>query len=210
MLNTRIIFSDHPDSCNEAAAALLRGELVAFPTDTVYGLAVPVNSTTGIDMLYAAKGRDSNKAIAVLIADLSDLAYLTPGISSKALHLAKQFWPGPLTLIVPKLPTLPSNLSALPTVGVRIPNHPFARALLRITGALATTSANISNQESPTTARQVFDQLNGRIHLIVDGGRTPGGMSSTVVNCVSDDLAILRQGPISLADIQKVLGENPT
>jgi len=107
-----------------------------------------------------------------------------------------------LTVIIPKQPTLPESVSAIDTVGVRVPDHETARALLRAAGPMAVTSANISGQPSPSTAQEVFEQLGGRIDLIIDGGTTPGGVPSTLVDCTGNELKVLREGPISLEEIR--------
>ncbi|HKY52851.1 MAG TPA: L-threonylcarbamoyladenylate synthase, partial [Anaerolineales bacterium] len=122
-------------------------------------------------------------------------------ISDIVRRLASRFWPGPLTIILPKKPTLPEAVSATDTVGVRIPDHPVARSLLRATGPMAVTSANISGHSSASTAQEVFNQLNRRIELIIDGGRTPGGVPSTLVDCTGKEIKVLREGPISLEQI---------
>jgi L-threonylcarbamoyladenylate synthase len=180
------------------------GGLVAFPTDTVYGLAAPASSASGIERLFQAKDRSAAKAIAVLVGSLEQLEWVTASASPLALRLAECYWPGPLTLVVARHPSLPENLSPLPTVGVRMPAHEVALALLRLSGPLATTSANLSGGANPITAQEVMVQLEGRVDLVLDGGPTPGGVPSTVVDCTTPDLRILRAGPLSLADLQKV------
>ena len=200
-MKTLLLPASHPQAIPTAMEILSSGGLVAFPTDTVYGLGAMVNHPTGIARLYEAKARSINKAIAVLIGNLSQLAQLTPGLTVPAQRLAGRFWPGALTLVVPKHPQLPDNLSSLPTVGVRMPDHPFARALLVITGPLATSSANISGETNTVSAQQVMEQLDGRIELILDGGLIPSGMPSTVIDCTQDPPIILRQGAISAKDI---------
>jgi L-threonylcarbamoyladenylate synthase len=200
-MNTLFISTDHPDAVKIALEILSGGGLVAFPTDTVYGVAALVNHPMGIDRLYEAKSRSANKAIAVLLGDLKQLNQLTTGLTLPAQRLAQRFWPGALTLIVPRHPNLPENLSPLPTVGVRMPDHAFARALMIISGPLATSSANISGETNTLTADQVKDQLDGRIELILDGGPVPGGVPSTVVDCTQDPPRILRQGGISAEDV---------
>ena len=147
---------------------------MAFPTDTVYGVGVLAFDQVAVRNIYKAKDRPVEKAIPILIGDVDDLVKVTIAIPEIALKLAARFWPGPLTLVVPKHPALSATVSAGPTIGVRIPNHPLARALLRMAGPMAVTSANISGQPSPTTAIEVFAQLGGRIALILDGGVTPG------------------------------------
>lgn len=200
-MDTKIIPTDHPDALTLALQILAGGGLVAFPTDTVYGIAASVNRTEGIDLLYEAKFRSPNKAIAVLIGDLEQLQYLTPGLSPSARQLAERFWPGALTLVVEKHPNLPANLSPLPTVGVRMPDHAFARALIRAAGPLATSSANISGESNSLTAQHVYEQLSGRISLILDGGPAQGGVPSTVVDCLQDPPRILRLGAITAEEL---------
>jgi L-threonylcarbamoyladenylate synthase len=118
-----------------------------------------------------------------------------------AVKLASRFWPGPLTLVVPKNSNLPEAVSATATVAVRVPDHEVARAILRSAGPMAVTSANISGQPSPVTADEVFAQLGGRIELIINGGKTPGGMPSTLVDCTGNEPTILRDGPISMTEL---------
>jgi len=120
-------------------------------------------------------------------------------------RLAGHFWPGPLTLVVARHPSLPDNLSPLPTVGVRMPDHPVALMLLNRAGPLAVTSANVSGAPSASSAQEVFDQLQGRIPLVLDGGPTPGGVPSTVVDCTGSEPMILRQGPITMDQLLEAL-----
>ena len=205
-MQTEIIPADENQSMRRALETLRKGGLVAFPTDTVYGLGTLAFDGKAVESIYLAKDRPVEKAIPVLIGDVSDLKKISDDVPDVARRLASRFWPGPLTVIVPKKPTLPEAVSATSTVGVRIPNHPVARALLRTAGPMAVTSANISGQPSPSTAQEVFDQLSGRIELIVDGGRTPGGLPSTLVDCSGGAIKILREGPISLEQILSALG----
>jgi L-threonylcarbamoyladenylate synthase len=204
-MHTRIILASDPQAIDQAIQTLESGGLVAFPTDTVYGLAARVSDPAGIDRLYAVKGRDSAKAIPVLLSSPDELAQVTAGMNAIARRLARRFWPGPLTLVVPRHPNLPENLSNLATIGVRMPDHAVALALLRCSGPLAVTSANQSGGENSCTAQEVQAQLSGRIELILDGGQTPGGLPSTVVDCTGAEPAILRQGPITAADMQRAL-----
>jgi L-threonylcarbamoyladenylate synthase len=201
-MKTECISADHPNAIRHAVDVLRNDGLVAFPTDTVYGLAAPVNNAESIDRLYVVKGRNNTKAIAVLLGDRNQLSEVAIDLSAPAQKIARDFWPGPLTLIVPRHPSLPDILAPLPTIGVRIPNHPIALALLNAAGPLAVTSANISGANNTLTARQVMKQLKGRIHLIIDGGRAPGGIPSTVVDCTTPELEILREGPISLKQLK--------
>ncbi len=188
-----------------ALTTLNNGGILAFPTDTVYGLGALAFDNAAIENIYTAKNRPIEKAIPILIGDLSDLDQVADNIPSMALRFAARFWPGPLTCIVPKKQALPLAVSATHTVAVRIPNHPDAQALLRAAGPMAVTSANISGQPSPSTAEEVHLQLNGRIPLILDGGTTPGGVPSTLVDCTGKEPVLLRDGPISLADLLSAL-----
>ena len=189
-----------------ALEVLQSGDIVAFPTDTVYGVGSLAFDNAAIESIYTAKDRPIEKAIPILIGDLSDLEKVGMNIPEMALRFAARFWPGPLTCIVPKQPTLPAAVSATATVAVRIPDHPDALTLLRAAGPMAVTSANISGGENPTTAQEVFDQLNGRIPLILDGGKTPGGIPSTLVDCTGESPKILREGPLSLENLISALG----
>ena len=207
VMKTKILRASSPDSMTLALDILEGGGLVAFPTDTVYGLGALVFDGAAVESIYAAKDRPVEKAIPVLIGDPDDLAKVALEVPEMAARLAARFWPGPLTLVLPKRPDLPEAVSATQTVGVRLPDHAAARALLRLAGPMAVTSANISGQASPSTAEEVFAQLGGRIALILDGGKTPGGLPSTVVDCVGAEPKILREGPITRDEILSVLGE---
>jgi L-threonylcarbamoyladenylate synthase len=205
-MKTDILMSQDPLAQVRALAVLRRGGLVAFPTDTVYGVGALAFDAAAVSSIYTAKDRPVEKAIPVLVADPADLAKISQELSQAAVRLANRFWPGSLTLVVRKHPDLPEAVSATSTVGVRVPDHPVARALLRAAGPMAVTSANLSGQPSPSTAQEVFAQLGGRIALIIDGGKTPGGVPSTVVDCVCAKPQILRAGPVSEAEIWAVLG----
>jgi len=188
-----------------ALRILKSGGIVAFPTDTVYGLGALAFNNAAIESIYTAKDRPIEKAIPILIGDLDDLDQIADDIPNMALRFAARFWPGPLTCIVPKKQTLPLAVSATSTVAVRIPDHHDARALLRAAGPMAVTSANISGWASPSTAQEVYEQLNGRIPLILDGGKTKSGVPSTLVDCTGQGPVVLREGPISLAELMTVL-----
>jgi L-threonylcarbamoyladenylate synthase len=204
-MRTEILPAEQPESLHRALSVLQSGGLVAFPTDTVYGVGALAFDAIAIEGIYAAKDRPIEKAIPILIGGPEDLDKVTAALPPLAGKLAARFWPGPLTLVVPKKPSLPDIVSAAPTVGVRVPDHPVARALLRAAGPMAVTSANLSGQPSPRTAGDVMRQLNGRIPLVLDGGETPGGLSSTVVDCLGAEPVILREGPISWEDMAFVL-----
>lgn len=185
---------------------LKQGGIVAFPTDTVYGVGALAFDNAAIESIYTAKDRPLEKAIPILIGDLNDLETVGINIPDMALRLAARFWPGPLTCIIPKKHTLPPAVSATSTVAVRIPDHPHALALLRAAGPMAVTSANISGAASPISAQEVFEQLNGRIPLILDGGETPGGIPSTLVDCTGETPVILREGPVTMENLISALG----
>jgi len=204
-METIIFPADREEAIPRALELLKRGSLVAFPTDTVYGVGALAFDAKAVESIYAAKDRPVEKAIPILIGGSEDLDKVTSELTPTAAKLSARLWPGPLTLVVPKHPNLPEVVSATPTVGVRVPDHPVARTLLRVAGPMAVTSANISGEASPRTAEEVSRQLNGRIPLILDGGETPGGVPWTVVNCLGTEPVILREGPITMKDIQFIL-----
>ena len=196
-----------PADIAQAVDVLRRGGIVAFPTDTVYGVGADVRQPEAIAALYEVKERPLSKAIPVLLARAEDLCSVAREVPKSAWRLAEQFWPGALTLVVRRSPSLPSILTAEgPTVAVRVPDHPVVRALIEGLGApLAATSANISGQPSSVTADDVLAQLGGRIALILDGGPCPGGRSSTVVDLTTTPPRVLRPGPISAEQIRAAL-----
>jgi L-threonylcarbamoyladenylate synthase len=204
-MKTEVLRADHTSAIEHAVDVLKHGGLVVFPTDTVYGLAALPFKGEYVEGLFSAKGRNNSRAIALLIGDYADLPKVVDHFDETSTRLAHRFWPGPLTLVVPKLTGLPEALSQDGTIGVRMPDHPIALALLRQIGPLAVTSANISGQENANTAEEVYRQLNGRIHLILDGGRSSGGVPSTVISCAGASMTILREGPISLKAIEAAL-----
>ena len=204
-MNTEVLKAEHPVALQHAVDVLNHGGLIVFPTDTVYGLASLPSRTEYIERLYIVKGRNSSRAIALLLSGMQELVLVTTQVNQTALQLAKKFWPGPLTLITARHPSLPKILSPEPTIGVRVPDHPLALELLRLTGPLAVTSANLSGKESALSAEEAMAQLDGRVHLVLDGGRSPGGIPSTVVDCTTPEPVILRPGPITEAEIRKVL-----
>ncbi len=204
---TEIISLSHPDVFSQAAAVIQADGIVAFPTDTVYGIGVSAFNRKAIEKIYNVKGRSHLKAIPILVGDVEDLAQITLPIPLYIQQIIDNFWPGALTLVLPLLPELPSNLSPRPTVGLRLPDHDQVQRLLREIGPLAATSANLSGEPSALTANEVLQQLDGRIDLILDGGPVPGGQASTVLDCSGEKLKVLREGPISLAAIHQVINE---
>ncbi len=185
----------------------MRGGLISFPTDTVYGLGCEVWNSAAIERIYTVKDRSELKAVPVLLPSASALTEVVLPPGPAVLELAQQYWPGPLTLVLKRQPELPQQLSSNDTLGVRVPDHPFALELLASTGPLAVTSANRSGAPPARTAAQVAESLGDRIDLIVDGGRTPGGVASTVVDLTSGTPRLLRPGPIELGEIEQLLSQ---
>lgn len=202
LIETQYLDAHQPEAI-EAAAALLRGgRLVVFPTDTVYGLGVHAFDPAAIEQLYRVKERPLDKGIPVLLADLDDLHQVAQAVPPSAQRLIERFWPGPLTLIVPRHADLPSIIAPDNTVAVRVPDHPIARSLIRAAGgAVAASSANHSGQPTARNAREAMDDLNGRVAAILDGGPSPGELASTIVDCTKAALQIVRVGPLSAAEI---------
>jgi L-threonylcarbamoyladenylate synthase len=196
-------------AATSAAARTLRdGGLVAFPTETVYGLGADAANADAVARLYRAKGRPAFNPLIVHVGDLA-AAQGIACFDATALALADAFWPGPLTLVLPKAPRCPVAelaTAGLDTIAIRVPAHPVARDILRgFGGALVAPSANLSGHVSPTTAAHVQSDLSGRIDLIVDGGPVEVGVESAIVGCFASP-ALLRPGGIPRADIERVLG----
>jgi L-threonylcarbamoyladenylate synthase len=204
-MKTIILPTSAPNAIQTALETLHAGELIAFPTDTVYGIGTFAFNAAGATKIYTAKQRPPDKALPILLGDVNQIPLVAVNLPEAALKLAAHFLPGALTLVVPKHPDIPDEVSSLDTIGIRIPDHDFARALLNAAGPMAVTSANISGAISPVDAEAVYRQLNGSLPLILDGGRTAGGTSSTVVDCTRPEIRILREGPIPLQDLLSVL-----
>ena len=194
----------------ETAGRILReGGLVAFPTETVYGLGANALDAKASARIYAAKGRPSDNPLIVHIARLKSLESIVREVPEKAGILAEAFWPGPLTIILPKGDLVPLSVTGgLDTVAVRMPDHEIALALIRAgSGFVAAPSANTSGRPSPTTAQHVRDDLDGRIDMIIDGGSVDIGVESTIVDLTEDVPTVLRPGYISLEMLRDVIGE---
>ncbi|MFL5383525.1 MAG: L-threonylcarbamoyladenylate synthase [Longimicrobiaceae bacterium] len=193
----------------EAARVLREGGLVAFPTETVYGLGAHALDPAAVERIYRAKGRPAYNPLIVHVAGVDAARALSSAWPAAADRLAERFWPGPLTLVVPKAASIPDAVSAgLATVGVRVPAHPVAHALLEAAGIpLAAPSANRSSHVSPTTAEHVRRSLDGRIDLILDAGPTPVGIESTVLSLAGPVPTVLRPGSISIDALREVLGD---
>ena len=202
---TRLIDQTDPAALPDAVAILRKGGVVSFPTDTVYGIGGLAGSSPAIDRLFSIKGRAFDKPVPVMIGRMDQLELIASSIPPAAHRLAEKFWPGPLTLVLPKRPELPVKLTSLSGVGVRIPDHEFTLALLEQCGPLAVTSANRSGAPETHSASEVLEQLDGSLELVVDGGHSPGGTASTVVDLSGSRARILREGPITQQMIDQVL-----
>jgi len=206
-LTTKILAASHAAAA-EAARRLLQGGLVAFPTETVYGLGADATHPEAIARLYRAKGRPSFNPLIAHVHDLAGAKRIAR-FDAVACRLAEAFWPGPLTLVLPKTPDCAVATLAtagLDTVAVRMPSHAVARDILRELGRpIVAPSANRSGHVSPTTAAHVQSDLDGRIDLIVDGGPVPVGVESTIVGCFEQPM-LLRPGGLSRSAIERVLG----
>jgi L-threonylcarbamoyladenylate synthase len=199
----------NPDGLREAVSALRSGDLVAFPTETVYGLGADALNSDAVQKVFQAKGRPSDNPLIVHVASLEIAWHFMAEISEKGSHLANHFWPGPLTLVAKRKSMVPDIVTAgLDTVAIRIPNHPVTMELLKIFGGgIVGPSANISGRPSPTSAEHVYDDLHGKIDIILDAGPTTIGMESTVIDVTIDPPVILRIGGLSREEIEKEIGE---
>jgi L-threonylcarbamoyladenylate synthase len=183
---------------------LHKGGVVAFPTDTVYGLGADAFNSTAVERIYEIKNRPKHQKLPLLIADVGSLTTLAKPIPEIAWFLARRFWPGGLTLVLPKADTLPAYLASGPTIAVRVPDHPVCLALIQqLENPIIGTSANISGQPAALTAEEVGKQLGGKIDFIINGGKCPGGKESTVVDATREPPIILRQGIIPSDEINK-------
>lgn len=192
---------------SRAADCLRRGGLVAFPTETVYGLGVHALDRAAVRRLFDAKGRPSNDPLIVHVARFDDARQLASEVPPIAVTLAQRFWPGPLTLVVHRSSAVPSEVTAgLDTVAIRIPAHPIAHALLTASGLpVAAPSANRFSRPSPTRASHVLEDLNGRIDMVLDGGPTDVGVESTVLDLTSVPPTVLRPGAVGIEALREVI-----
>ena len=187
---------------------LQKGGVIAFPTDTVYGLGADAFNSTAVENIYEIKNRPKHRQLPLLIADVERLMTLADPIPEIAWFLARRFWPGGLTLVLPKTDSLPAYLAPGPTIAVRVPDHPVCLALIqRLGNPIIGTSANISGQPAALTANEVEQQLGEKIDFIINGGNCPGGKESTVVDVTHESLIILRQGIIPADEIDKAYKE---
>lgn len=194
---------------SKASDLIKKGEIVAFPTETVYGLGANAFNDKAIQKIFVAKGRPSDNPLIVHISDLKQLNELVEFVPKKAKLLMKKYWPGPLTIVMKKSSLVPLSITAgLNTVAVRMPSNKIALELIKKAGfPLAAPSANSSTKPSPTMAKHVLDDLDGKIPLILDGGNCEIGVESTVVGLVSEKPILFRPGKITIEELTKVLGE---
>lgn len=210
-METRVVKIDIKNIDTEAiedAGRIIRdGGLVAFPTETVYGLGGDAFNPRSSQKIYAAKGRPSDNPLIVHIADLSDLGKVAKEIPDAVYKVAKAFWPGPLTMILKKVDNLPKETTGgLDTVAVRMPVHPVALDFIRAAGGfVAAPSANLSGKPSPTSSKYVIEDMFGRIEMIIDGGDSDIGLESTIIDMTSEEPMILRPGFITQDDLLRVL-----
>ena len=205
--DTRVLAPDG-EALQLAARLFQEGELVAFPTETVYGLGANALDAEAVLRIFQAKGRPADNPLIVHIWSEDQLGPLCE-VTEAARRLMAAYWPGPLTLLLPKKAAVPDTVTAgLPSVGVRMPSHPVAREMLRVCGLpIAAPSANLSTRPSPTTAAHVYEDMNGRIPLILDGGACEVGVESTVLDMTGDIPTVLRPGAITPEMIAKVAGD---
>jgi len=205
----RVLKADAEGALAEAVAVLRGGGLVAYPSDTVYGLGAAASNERAVARTFAVKGRLSEKALSLLLADAGDMAPLCAEVPATAKLLAERFWPGPLTLVLRRPPAFQSAaLGGGDKIALRVPDHPFLRALTRALGEpLTGTSANRSGRPSCRTAREVQRELGDAVDLIIDGGPSRVGQESTVIDITTDVLKMLREGAISRREVERALGQ---
>ncbi len=210
-METQIIKVDNSDDSGiiKAAQLIKAGEVVAFPTETVYGLGANGLDAAASAKIYEAKGRPSDNPLILHIDNIKMLPMITDRAPQMALKIMAAFCPGPITVIVPKKDTVPDKITGgLSTVGVRMPDNDIARKLINLSGMpIAAPSANLSGRPSPTTAEAVYDDLNGRIPLILDGGASDFGVESTIVDCTEDVPVILRPGAVTREMLEEIFTE---
>jgi len=193
----------------QAAKIIKSGNLVAFPTETVYGLGANALDSKSVKKIFIAKGRPSDNPLIIHISDIADLKMLVDYIPNTAHELINKFWPGPLTLVLKKSKRVPKiTTGGINTVAVRMPKNKIAQALIRETGVpIAAPSANISGRPSPTTSEHVSNDLDGRISMIIDGGKTKIGIESTVIDLSRKTPMLLRPGGVTLEELQCIIGK---
>lgn len=201
-------FIDIQQQIESGITILRQGGLVAYPTDTVYGLGASLKLPQSVARIYEVKGRSPNSPLPLLLADVSQIAEVAGKVPPSAWCFIRNFFPGALTLVLPKSGSVPAVITGGGnSVAVRIPDHPVPLALIKGLGVpIVGTSANISGRPSPLTAEEVSAQLGGKIDLIIDGGRCPGGKESTIVDVTGETPVIRREGAISKEELRRVCG----
>lgn len=203
------ITTEYDEALSESARLIGEGEVVGIPTETVYGLAANAFDENAVKKIFKAKGRPSDNPLIVHISDMSELPALVSEIPEKVKIMAKKFWPGPLTMIMKKSELVPYVTSGnLDTVAVRMPKSKYARDIIKACGVpLAAPSANLSGSPSPTNAKYVFDDMNGRIPLIIDGGSCEIGLESTVISFAGEKPVLFRPGGVTVEEMTELIGE---
>lgn len=209
MLQTEIYSLNDFDAAVLAASdALKKGKIVAFPTETVYGLGASIADEKAIAQIYRAKGRMPEKPLSVLVSSIGDAEKTVAELPKSARQLAEEFWPGPLTMILKKSSAISTLITAgKSTVGVRVPAHPAALEIVRRAGPLACPSANLSGRREPKTAADVLEDLDGKIDLLIDGGKTALQAPSTIIDLTATPPKILRRGGLDIEKIKECIGE---
>ncbi len=209
MLNTQQLSAMTPADIECAAQLLKQGQLVAIPTETVYGLAADATQPEAVKQIFSAKGRPANHPLIVHLGSAEQLSEWATDIADEAYQLAQAFWPGPLTMLLPKAEHVsPVVTGGLDTIGIRVPAHPVLLEILKAHRlAVAAPSANPYKKLSPTSAQQVLDGLNGKLAAVLDGGECQHGLESTIVDLTSKPFRVLRAGPITASELSAVLGQ---
>ncbi|MEO9310017.1 MAG: L-threonylcarbamoyladenylate synthase [Nitrososphaera sp.] len=198
-----------PQKIREAAKLIRRGKLVAFPTETVYGIGANALNSAAVKKIFEVKGRPPDNPLIIHIYDKDDILFLTKNVPRTAQKLIDMFWPGPLTIVLKKSEIVPQAVTGgLDTVAVRMPANKIAQLLIKEAGVpIAAPSANLAGRPSPTVARHVFDDLGGKVDLIIDGGKTKIGIESTVIDVTGKRPMLLRPGGVTLEQLQKAIGK---
>lgn len=207
MKSPKILSVNQSSAISEAIKVLSKDGLIVFPTDTLYGLACSPHSEVALKKIYAAKHRNPTKAIPILIGRIEHLREIVTSIPDEAQSLIDAYWPGKLTLVLPKQKKLSRLLSATDTIAVRMPAHPFAQALLQSSSPLAVTSANLSDHKNHAFPEEILSELGEDIGLFIDGGKLESTIPSTIVDCSVQPPKVLREGAISKEDIQALISQ---
>ncbi len=209
-VKSTLLLKEDWQSLEKAAAIINRGGLVAFPTETVYGLGADATNAEAVKSIFSAKGRPADNPLIVHLSDHNQLNLVARDVPCEAKHLAKKFWPGPLSLVLHRSEYIPADVSAgLPSVAIRMPDHPVALSLIKLAGMpLAAPSANKSGRPSPTSYRHVLEDLTGKIDAVIKSSICKIGIESTVLDLTGPSPSILRPGGLSKEDLEKALGCN--